>query len=180
MRLASANGVGKYQYILHLQNCANLLTATTEVSEHIRLVNVLPGVLRRKSVQLRQRGSVSQLAMANRQDGTSVEKHVSNCTLGGIRAVCVGGIGVAMQALYFRNFAKVITQSKMNSAFEIAQQVFESCPVNRTRVGHELAQFVHGEGNIRPGPVGDEVCESYEFAVLGAALRVRSFRAVLF
>ena len=55
MRLASANGVGKYQYVLHLQNCANLLTATTEVSEHIRLVNVLPGVLRRKSVQLRQR-----------------------------------------------------------------------------------------------------------------------------
>src|SRR6185437_8935027 len=31
-----------------------------------------------------------------RQDGTSVEEHVSNCTLGGIRAVCVGGIGVAI------------------------------------------------------------------------------------
>ena len=47
-----------------------------------------------------------------RQDGASVEEHISNCTLGGIRAVCVRGIGVAMQAWYFWNLAKVIAESK--------------------------------------------------------------------
>ena len=35
-------------------------------------------------------------------------------------------------------------------------------PVSFSRIGHELAELVHDEGNVRPSPAGDEVGESNE------------------
>jgi hypothetical protein len=51
--------------------------------------------------------------------------------------------------------------------------------VNHPWIGHVLAKFVHGEGNIWASPAGNEICESNQTSIQSTLLgRFRRFRAI--
>ena len=107
-----------------------------------------------------------------------IEKYVANGTLASVGAVSVRSVSVTMKAMH-RTCTGIVTQSNIASAFEIAQQVLESLPVSGPRVGHKLAQLVHGERNVRTSPVCNKICECHQRAILGAISRIRFVGTVL-
>ena len=100
------------------------------------------------------------------ENRSTIEEHVSNCTLAGIRAVGVRSVGEAVESKLI--LAEVVGEANTNSSFEVANQVLESLPVSHPWIGHVLAELVHSVGDIGASPARNEICKSDQAAVQGA------------
>jgi hypothetical protein len=75
---------------------------------------------------------------------------------------------------------EVEAQAVRSCSAQVADEVLESVPMNVARIGHELTELVHDEGDVWTRPASDKICQGDEAGVFGGTGSVLAYSRPLY